>query len=164
MGERSVQKVSTLVRANLTVYNSLNVKVTGLTNVDFTKFLTVNGIASGVVVTITEIDAGTRPGEYEATFTPPVIGVWYLLINNALYNPRGWDEDFDVTVSGPDLGTFVVDGYTWNQIMSLLGSALGGKSSGAPFNPTFRSMDDAATRITAVCDVSGNRTSVTLAP
>jgi hypothetical protein len=161
---RSVQKVSTLVRADFTVYDSLNNKVTGLVNADFGKFLSVDGVASGVIVTVTEVNAGTRPGEYTATFTPPTTGVWYLLINNAANNPRGWDEDFDVTVTGPDLGVFVVDGYTYNQIMELLGAALAGKISGAPLNPVFKSMDNLATRITAVCDASGNRTSVTLTP
>lgn len=161
---RSVQKNAGLVRAELTVYDENDVPVTGLVDADFSKKLTVNGAVSLVLVTVTEIDAILRPGEYTATFTPNSLGDWYLIIRQPTYNPRGWDENFDSTVTGPDLGQRVIDGFTVAQIMSLLGSAAMSKVAGAPLLPVFRSMDDLANRVTATCDASGNRTVVTFNP
>jgi hypothetical protein len=156
----SVQKVNTLVETEFDVFDIFNVPVLGLVNGDFTKFLSLNGVNNVIVVTVTEV----ANGRYNATFTPNAVGYWCLTIRNPTYNERGWTEGFDVTVSGPDLGVFVVDTYTYTQIMSLIGAALGGKISGAPLLPVFRSMDDTVNRITSICDANGNRTVVTLNP
>ena len=156
----SVQKVSTLVRTEFDVFDNANVPVLGLVNANFTKLLSLDGVNDLTVVTVTEVGNG----RYEATFTPGSVGYWCLTIRNAVYNPRGWTDGFDVTISGPDLGQFVIDGYTYSQIMSLLGAALGGKVSGAPLNPVFKSLDGLSIRITATCDNNGNRTVVILSP
>jgi len=157
---RSVQKVGFQIDAYLEVYTNAGVPVLGLVNANFTKYLAFNGVPNATVVTVTEVGNGM----YEATFTPNTIGSWHLLIRNAVYNPRGWDETFDVTAAGPDLTTWVTDGYTYAQMLELTGAALLGKVSGGPANPVFRSMNDAANRISAVCDVNGNRIVVNLTP
>jgi len=157
---RSVQKVGLQIDAYLEVYDNANNPVLGLVNANFTKVLAFNGVLNATVVTVTEVGNGM----YEATFTPGVIGSWHLLIRNAANNPRGWDETFDVTAAGPDLTTWVTDGYTYAQMLELTGAALLGKVSGGPANPVFRSMDDTANRISATCDVNGNRIVVNLTP
>lgn len=60
-----------------------------------------------------------------------------------------------------------VDGYTVEQTLRLLLSALAGKLAGATGSETsetitLRAADDSKTRITATCDVHGNRTALTL--
>jgi len=157
---RSVQKTGLLIRAYLEVYDGANAPVTGLVNVDFTKYLSLNGAVSAVPVTVTEV----ANGMYYATFTPAALGSWHLLIRNAANNPRGWDETFDVTAAGPDLTTWVTDGYTFAQMLELIGAALLGKVSGGPALPVFRSMNDTANRISATCNASGDRIVVVLTP
>lgn len=56
-----------------------------------------------------------------------------------------------------------VDGYSIENTLKLLLSALAGKVSGAGSNaPIFRAADDSKDRITATTDASGNRSAVTL--
>lgn len=58
-----------------------------------------------------------------------------------------------------------VDGvFTLRQLQRLMAAVLLGKVSGAGISPTvtFRAVDDAKTRVTAVTDPNGNRTSITL--
>lgn len=60
-----------------------------------------------------------------------------------------------------------VDGYTVEQTLRLLLAALAGKLAGASGAETsetitLRAADDSKTRITATCDVHGNRTALTL--
>lgn len=58
-----------------------------------------------------------------------------------------------------------VDGHTVRNALKYMASALAGKVSGMTLgSPVFRSIDDAADRISAVTDIDGNRTSVTLTP
>lgn len=168
---RSIQKAGELVRTELIVFDDSvypPVRVTGLVNVDFVKRLTLNGATALTPVTVTEIDAVNRPGEYTVTWAAPIppggLGEWFLYIYQATYNPRGWQEEFDVTVTGPDLGQRVIDSFTVAQILALVGSAAMSKVSGAPLLPVFRSMDAVADRITATCDASGNRLVVTFNP
>lgn len=165
---RSVQKAGDLVRTELIVFDSNDNRVTGLVNGDFVKTLVLNGVTDFTPVTVSEIDALNRPGEYEVTWTPPAppvgIGEWFLYVYNNTYNPRGWQEDFDVTVTGPDWGQRIIDGLTVAQGFALIAAANQGKVSTAPFNPVIRSQDDTADRITAVCDANGNRTAVVLNP
>lgn len=168
---RSIQKAGVLVRTELIVFDdstSPPTRVTGLVNADFVKRLTLNGVTALTVVTVTEIDAINRPGEYTVTWTPPAppggVGEWFLYIYQATYNPRGWQEDYDVTVTGPDWGQRVIDGLTVAQAHALIAAANQGKVSGAPFLPVIRSQDDIADRITATCDANGNRTGMVLTP
>lgn len=60
-----------------------------------------------------------------------------------------------------------VDGYTVEQTLRLLLAALAGKLAGATGSETsetltLRAADDSKTRITATCDMHGNRTALTL--
>ncbi len=161
---RSVQLVNNLVRTELTVFDANDNPVTGLVNGDFNKTLVLNGITDPTVVTVSEISAVFRPGQYEVTFTPTSTGEWYLYVNEPTYNKRGWDEEFDVTVTGPDWGQRVIDGFTVAQTVALMAAANQGKVSGAPLNPVIRSQDDVADRITATCDANGDRIAVVLNP
>ena len=164
---RSLQKVSTVCRADFTVYDSSNSPVTGLVNGDFTKLLAKNGANDATVVTVSEI--GT--GRYSATFTPASTGVWYLLVKHATHNPRGWDEQFDVTTDGPlaiaDVADGILDkadgvetGRTVRQILRLMASVTLGKASGGPGGSVFRDTNDTKNRVTTTADGSGDRTAV----
>ena len=89
---RSQQTVNTLVRGMLTVYDGSNVAVTGLVQGNFTIFISKDGVDSAVAVTISEVSSG----RYTYTFTPNATGYWHLLFRHATYNPRGWEDEFDV--------------------------------------------------------------------
>jgi len=164
----SVKKAGDLVRTELVVLDSNDNKVTGLLNADFVKRLTLNGVTALTVVTVTEIDAINRPGEYTVTWTPPAppggVGEWFLYIYQATYNLRGWQEDFDVTVTGPDWGQRIIDGFTVAQTTALIAAANQGKVSGAPLLPVIRAQDDSADRISATCDGNGDRVAIVLTP
>lgn len=92
---RSAQIVNTTVRGMLTVYNTSNTAVTGLTQANFTIRISAGGVDQGTAVTITEVGNG----RYTYTFTPTAVGYWHLLFTNATYNPRGWQDEFDVSAS-----------------------------------------------------------------
>jgi hypothetical protein len=157
---RSIQLDNGLIRTYFEVYDENNVPVVGLLNGAFTKLLYVNGALSGIVVTVTSITSGV----YTATFTPTAVGSWQLVIRQATYAPRGFDETFDVTETGPDMFTRVIDGFSFFDEMELIGAVLCGKVSGGPGTPIFRSMDDLANRVSSICDAVGNRSVVTLTP
>ena len=106
----SRQAPNVLARGIFWVFDSSNAAVTGLVQGDFTTALDYNGSASSVAVTIGEIGSGI----YYYTFTPNAIGYWYLRITNATYNPRGWDEDFDVVQTGGGGGQPFIEYYEGN--------------------------------------------------
>jgi hypothetical protein len=87
------------------VYDYLHVPVTGLTQSDFTIYLSHNGAISSEAVTISEVGNG----RYLYTFTPNEIGEWYILIIHSVYNPRGWDDEFIAEEQGERVAT----GSTW---------------------------------------------------
>lgn len=166
---RSVQKVGVSVLSYLTVYDTANAPVTGLVNGDFTKLVAFNGANSAVVVVVTEIGGG----RYSAAMTPTAIGSWYLLIRQATYNMRGWDETYDVTTDGVltvdviangilDLPA-AIDGYTPREVAKIVGAATGGEGAGTAVRP-YMALDKSAARITAVSTPDGDRTSVALTP
>ena len=168
---RTVQKVSVAAGAYFEVYDSSNVAITGLVNGDFTKLLAKDGANDGTTVTVAEIGSG----RYYATFTPGSVGVWHLLIRNATYNTRGWQETFQVTAGGVLTTTDIsgdlldlaaaIDGKTPRETLKLMAAVLVGKVSGmGTGSPVFRDMADSANRVTATCDEDGNRSAVTLNP
>jgi hypothetical protein len=165
---RSIQTAGVLVRTELIVFDDNNNRITGLVNANFVKRLTLNGVTALTPVTVTEIDPVNRPGEYTVTWTPPAspagVGEWFLYIYQSTYNPRGWQEEFDVTVTGPDWGQRVIDGFTVAQTVALIAAANQGKVSGAPLAPVIRAQDDSADRIAATCDLNGDRIAVVLTP
>lgn len=58
-----------------------------------------------------------------------------------------------------------VDGNTLRNTLKYMAAALAGKVSGMETgSPIFRSINDTADRISATCDIDGNRTAVTLTP
>jgi hypothetical protein len=155
---RSVQKVSTVVRADFSVYDSANAPVTGLMNGDFTKLLSKNGVDDATAVTVSEIGSG----RYSATFTPATVGVWYLLVRHATYNKRGWEEQYDVTNDGIGPVDAIESGYDIARTLRNIAAGTAGKVSGlAAGSPVFRNQADTADQITATTDVDGNRTVVT---
>lgn len=157
---RSVQKVSTLVRAAFVVYNSADAGVTGLVAANFTKLLQKDGVDDATAISVVEVTSG----RYEATFTPASTGVWTLVLRHATHNPRGWIETFDVTTNGADLGAATKDGYTVMEHLGIQSAMLVGKVTGGPGSPIFRSANDAANRVAMTADSSGNRSAVTITP
>ncbi len=97
-----VVKVGTAVHTGISVFNDDDTPKTGLINSDFSALLTLDGGVpiSAPTVTVTEVNAGARPGEYDVTFTPGTAGYWRLRVAQATYAPRGFIEDFQVTADG----------------------------------------------------------------
>ena len=166
---RSTRKVSTLVRSEFTVYDSSNNPVTGLVNGDFTKRLAKDGANDATAVTVAEV----ANGRYEASFTPASTGFWYLLVSQATHNPRGWDEEFDVTTDGlpavSDITSAILvlsieTGLTFKDCLRLCTAAAAGKLSGAATTTIVirNAAADDKDRITATVDASGNRSAITL--
>lgn len=156
---RTTQKVSTQLRGEFIVFNASDAPVTGLGDSDFTKLLSKDGADQSTTgLTITEVGNG----RYTYTYTPASVGYWVVRIANATYKPRGWVDEYDVTADGQGVFTKMIDGFTVEQIFMILAAYAGGKSSGGQLDDAIRSINDAKTRITAVMDANGHRTSVTL--
>lgn len=156
---RSIQKVNTEVVTDISVFDSSNTAVTGLVDGNFTKRLTKDGVVSAVTVTVTEINAGSAPGEYKVAFTPNAVGEWRLHIIHATHQPRGWQETWDVTTEGPDTwGAALETGFTASRILRTTAAAAAGKASGGPDSPVFRNLADTQDQITGTADSNGNRT------
>lgn len=156
----SLAKVSTVVRAAFSVFNSSNVAVTSLVTANFTLLLQKDGADDATSVSIVEVGSG----RYEATFTPGSVGKWTLNVRHATHNPRGWVETFEVTASGADPNTFTKDGLTMSEHAGTQTAVLAGKVSGGPSGSVFRAADDSADRVAMTANSSGNRTSVTITP
>jgi len=163
----TVAKLNTVVESYLTVYDAANVPVVALVDANFTKFISINGIPSALAVTVTEVGNG----QYVASFVPNVTGSWYLLVRQPANNPRGWDEEYTVTVDGVFVINEIFDkpdgvetGYTLRQALRVMAAGLCGVVSGGPNHPIFRSLPNTANRMESVDDVNGNRTIVNLTP
>jgi hypothetical protein len=91
---RSQQTVNTTVRGMLTVYDTSNNAVTGLVEANFTILSSKDGVDNSATLDVAIAEVGN--GRYTYTFTPDVIGYWHLLFRHATYNPRGWQDEFDV--------------------------------------------------------------------
>lgn len=150
---RSVQKVGVLLRSYLTVYDVDNNPVTGLVNGDFTKFLALDGVNDATVVTVAEIGNG----RYVASFTPGSTGSWYLLVRQATYNKRGWDEEFDVTTNGVLSKTDVASAVWDSARAAYVGAGTFGE--GVPVAPSgIGSTAMTAASLSRVADVVWRRT------
>lgn len=77
------------------VYDSQNNPVTGLVKANFNFLFSNNGSIVNPVVTFGE----TGNGRYFFSFTPNALGEWAGLVTNAIYNPRGWFQEFYVVQS-----------------------------------------------------------------
>lgn len=69
--------------------------VTGLVKADFTFLFSHDGAIVSPTVTFGE----TGNGRYFFSFTPNALGEWSGLIRHAVYNPRGWFEEFYVVAT-----------------------------------------------------------------
>ncbi len=164
---RVTKKVSVLVRAEFVVYDTNNDPVVGLGNGDFTKLLSKDGVDDATAITIAEV----ANGRYTYTFTPGSVAYWSVVIRNATYNKRGWQDEYDVTTDGnPSVADIAnglldlanaVDTKTLRQIFRLMGAFGAGKSSGTALTDVVRAIDDSKDRITATIDANGHRTAVT---
>lgn len=76
-------------------FDGLDQPVTGEA-ANFLKTMTVDGVASAAVITITEVDDVNRKGEYQYSFTPNSKRIWYLHITHPTFGLVGWDENFRV--------------------------------------------------------------------
>lgn len=161
----SIQANGVLVRSYFTVYDVSNAPVTGLVDGDFTKLLAFNGAVSVIPVTVTEIGGG----RYFASWTPSANGDYYLVVRNAIYNPRGWDEEYTVTTDGvidiaEILSALVEPGFSLSRVLRIIASAVAGKSTGGPAGFIARNLPDTADQVTGAADGSGNRTAATYGP
>lgn len=104
-----VAKVGTVVHWHIAVFDALNAPVTGLVSGDFTKLLVKDGATTAEALTVTEVDAGTRPGIYDITYTPLTEAEYYANVRHATHNPRGWDESWEVTDDGVPSVLDIVD-------------------------------------------------------
>lgn len=159
-------KTGSTARGYFTVWNSSNAAVTGLVNADFTKLLAKDGSNDATTLTVAEV----ANGRYTYTFAITT-GEWYVLITNAIYNARGWDENWSCSADGiPTISDIVsgvwaqvVDtGYTALRTLRNIASGAAGKVSGLQTGaPVFRNQADTVNQITATTDTNGNRTAVT---
>lgn len=95
-------KTNILCTRVIAVFDALDAPVTGLVNADFTtKNLTKDGAVSAIAVTVTEINAGTRPGRYKVDWTPTADGEYELLVAEPTNAPRGFGFSFTATADGP---------------------------------------------------------------
>lgn len=90
---RSAQTLGTVVKGAFCVYDSSNNAITGLTTGNFTILVAIANANASKTVTITEIGNG----RYGYSVTLDTAGYWYIVIRHATYNPRGEDDEFDVS-------------------------------------------------------------------
>jgi hypothetical protein len=76
--------------------------VTGLVQGDFGITQSLNGVASSLTITVTEVDYSTNPGEYSVSFTPDTLGTLVITIRQTLYEPMGWEGEYQVVAYDPD--------------------------------------------------------------
>jgi hypothetical protein len=114
---RSPQKVGQ-IRGEIVVYNDTT-PVTGLVNGDFTKLLSKDGVDDATAITVTEI----ANGRYTYTFTPGAAGYWVVLIRQATYNLRGWQDEYDVSTDGLPSINDIVDGLLKRDLSNVEASA-----------------------------------------
>lgn len=149
---------------NAIVYLHFYIGSTGIANGAFTKTLYKNGATSGETVTVTEIGSS---GYYYASFTPTSATSHYFLEvyrtsqPNVRYTESYQDKNL---VASAALNTICESegSYTAQQILSILLSFAAGRTSGNGL--TFKTPNDAATRIVGTVDVNDNRTAITLTP
>lgn len=121
----------------------------------------LNDAATGAAV---DPLASPVPAAYAAGTAGFVIGTNLDTTVSSRLATAGYTAPPSAAVVAAAVEALMADGFTWGESMRLFGAALAGKVSGAPGSPVFRSMDDAANRIAATADASGNRTAVTLTP
>ena len=86
-------KINTEIIDDFTVLDLTGVRKSGITLTDFTKKLynsTGTEVSGTITVTITELELGN----YRASFTPNVIGIWKLVVTHATYFPQGKENDY----------------------------------------------------------------------
>ena len=91
--------------------------------------------------------------------------VWNALLSNYTSPGSTGVQLAAAGAGGNPWATVLENGYTAEQLMRLMASALFGKVAGAPGTTvTFRDTGDSTNRITATVDSNGNRTTITLNP
>ncbi len=76
-------------------FDSLDQPMTGEAS-NFVATMTVDGVPVAKTVTITEVNAGTRAGEYQYSFTADEKRIWYLHITLPGKDVVGWEARFRV--------------------------------------------------------------------
>lgn len=132
--------------------------VSGLGNGDFTKELTLDGANSAVAVTVANI----ATDRYSATYTPNAAGLWGLRVWKTSDPSVKYHQSRKVRSS--DLAAVVeIEGsYTLQQAMSIVLAALAGRTTDDGL--TFKTPNNAATRIAATVNTDNERTGITLTP
>ena len=95
----------------------------------------------------------------------PTDAVWNALLSNYATAGSAGAQLSAAGAGGNPWATVIEGGYTAEELLRLMASALFGKVSGAPGTTiTFRDTGDSTNRITATVDSNGNRTTITLNP
>ncbi len=168
---RSTHEVSLEIVEVITVFDGSSSEVTGLVNGDFAKIVTKDGAVTAVTATVSEINAGTRPGEYKVSFTPDAVGQWRVRIeqsSGAAYNKRGWQATYDVIAAGGALtpssiaaavwASVLETGFSASRILRIIAAVLAGKSTGGRASLTARNLADTQNQVVGAADDQGNRT------
>ncbi len=181
---RSLEKTGVEIVEVITVFDANGDEVTGLVNADFDQSVTKDGAVSAVLAVVSEINAGTRPGEYKVSFTPTSAGQWRVRLeqsSGSAYNRHGWDADYNVTTDGilslatiaagvlavvptaaaiaAAVWAYVVEtGFSARRMLRIVAGLLAGGSSGGLVNVTVRDLSDSENIFTGSADANGNRT------
>ena len=100
--------INTAIVDDFTVLDLSGVRKAGITLTDFTKKLynpSGTEVSGTVAVTITELELGN----YRASFTPNVIGIWKLVVTHATYFPQGKENDYKIYNEDFDSLDFTID-------------------------------------------------------
>lgn len=97
-------RVGQKVKQFFTVLDTNNLPVSGLGDVDFTKYL-LDSDTNQSLLTVTV--SGLGSGHYVATYTPDVIGTWFLTVYHSVYFP--WGKSGETQVNTYDIDTIGVD-------------------------------------------------------
>lgn len=101
-------KVGVVCHTTIVILDEDNAPVTGLVSGDFTKTMTKDGAADATSITVTEINSGTHPGEYDVSFTPGSAAKWHWWVKYA-DDLGGWEDDFTATTDGVLTASDVLD-------------------------------------------------------
>jgi hypothetical protein len=97
-------RVGQEVKQLFTVLDTNDLPVSGLGDVDFTKYL-LDSDNNLSLLTVTV--SGLGSGHYVASYTPDTIGTWFLTVYHSVYFP--WGKSGETQVNTYDIDTIGVD-------------------------------------------------------
>lgn len=146
--------IKTGVPAHRTIYvfDLADAPKTGLVDADFTTQTVVkDGAVSALAITITEINAGTRPGAYDVAFTPDTDAEYSIRIAHPTYAVRGFIFEFTSTADGP-LTLALIRAYLDANSTKLanLDATVSSRASAAMLTDVQTDVDELQTSVAAI--------------